>query len=78
MEPEDEISSLKQLWEVLYRRMPGTHYTPIEQTLPHPFDYYGGKSCRNLEWEPENGLEDSKVCGILLDRTISPGWLCMG
>lgn len=59
--PEDDISSLEQLWEVLYRRMPGDCYHPSETVLPDPFDYYGGKSCQNVEWEPEYGPEISEV-----------------
>lgn len=60
--PHDEISSLKQLWEVLYRRMPGTMQLTSEYILPEPYDYYGGRNARNVEWECDDDPEYGLVC----------------
>ncbi|KAI1393090.1 uncharacterized protein F4822DRAFT_393052 [Hypoxylon trugodes] len=55
--PQDKISSIKQLWEVLYRRMPGSTPLNSEYILPEPHAYYGGRYCRNVYWEPSDDLE---------------------
>ncbi|KIN00562.1 hypothetical protein OIDMADRAFT_145999 [Oidiodendron maius Zn] len=48
-----KITSIRQLWEVLYRRLEG--YILADQwVLQEPHDYFGGKSCRSMEWEPPN------------------------
>ena len=58
---EDEISSIKQLWEVLHRRMPGYGPGNSEHILPNPFDYFGGRRCRNVYWERVDDPEYGKV-----------------
>lgn len=60
--PHDKISSLKQLWEVLYRRVPGSMQLSSEYILPEPHDYYGGRSARNVEWERDDDDEYGTVC----------------
>lgn len=59
--PEDEISSIKQLWEVLHRRMRGYGPGNSEYILPNPFDYFGGRYCRNVYWERDDNPEYGKV-----------------
>ncbi|KAI0965056.1 hypothetical protein F4678DRAFT_454043 [Xylaria arbuscula] len=58
--PGDEISSIKQLWEVLYRRMPGS-FLSSEYILPDPYEYYGGRGCRNVYWEPDDDPADGQL-----------------
>ncbi|KAI1771558.1 hypothetical protein F4818DRAFT_429386 [Hypoxylon cercidicola] len=65
--PRDEISSVKQLWEVLYRRMPGSMPLTSEYILPEPHDYYGGRRCRNVYWE----RDDDPDYGQLLEENPS-------
>ncbi|KAI6081518.1 hypothetical protein F4821DRAFT_25144 [Hypoxylon rubiginosum] len=67
MTSQDEISSVKQLWEVLCHRMPGTTPLTSQYILPEPHDYYGGRYCRNVEWEPE----DDPGYGELLEENPS-------
>ncbi|KAK8050961.1 hypothetical protein PG993_002346 [Apiospora rasikravindrae] len=51
-QPGEEISSVKQLWELFLHRMPGSRSQYI---LPEPHDYYGGSGCRNVYWNPNDG-----------------------
>ncbi|KAK8076298.1 hypothetical protein PG994_003570 [Apiospora phragmitis] len=51
-QPQEAISSVKQLWEVLLHRMTGSESQYI---LPEPHDYYGGSGCRNVYWELDDG-----------------------
>jgi len=54
--PNDRITSLKQLWEIYYRRVNGA-WTAVPDaygTLPEPHDYFGGYRCRNTYWAPED------------------------
>lgn len=46
----DSITSTRQLWKVLYRRMPGSVGGCVWE-LPEPHDYFGGALCRNVDWE---------------------------
>jgi hypothetical protein len=55
------VSSIRNLWEVLYRRVYGSPNPSRMGYLPEPHDYYGGKLCRGLDWEPENDPESGKV-----------------
>ncbi|KAH8678383.1 hypothetical protein BX600DRAFT_507334 [Xylariales sp. PMI_506] len=57
MRPEDEISCIKQLWEVLYRRMPASLPSISEYILAEPHDYFGGRRCRNVYWEPDDDIQ---------------------
>jgi len=50
--PSDRIHSIKQLWEVLYRRLNGSLSFVRTWILPEPHDYFGGRECRNVYWEP--------------------------
>lgn len=62
--PEEGITSVKQLWEILLHRVQvnSTYYI-----LPHPYEYYGGGGCRGVEWEPDDGEpEYGEVCGSYL------------
>ena len=58
--PEDEISSIKQLWQVMHRRMPGCHIYMPKNELPDPFEYYGGRGCRQRMWEDDE-MGDGEV-----------------
>jgi hypothetical protein len=49
---EDKATSFKQLWTVLFSRMPGA--PGIEFALPHPQEYYGVECVQTSEWEPED------------------------
>ncbi|KAI1169461.1 hypothetical protein F4777DRAFT_573055 [Nemania sp. FL0916] len=57
---EDEISSTEKLWEVLYRRMPGSSLSP-EYILPDPYEYHGGRGCRNVYWDVDDDPEDGQL-----------------
>ncbi|KAK8098835.1 uncharacterized protein PG998_012076 [Apiospora kogelbergensis] len=61
MQPQEHVSSGKQLWEVLLHRMPGSESQYI---LPEPHDYHGGSGCRNVYWEPD---DDEPEYGELLE-----------
>ncbi|VUC34393.1 unnamed protein product [Clonostachys rosea] len=52
---KDEICSVKQLWEVLFARVPASgcnHASNIE----HPTRYYGVARLHRTEWEPDDDL----------------------
>lgn len=52
MQPNEQISSIKQLWEILHHR----HATSASKTeLREPHKYYGGKQCRNVYWDERDG-----------------------
>lgn len=53
--------------------MPGGCYRPSEFVLPDPFDYHGGKSCRNVEWDPDEDPEISVVSGDTVGEKTSSG-----
>jgi hypothetical protein len=57
----NEINSMRNLWEVLYRRLNGSPIPPNIGFLPEPHDYYGGRLCRGTDWEPPNNPEDGEV-----------------
>ncbi|KAK8076287.1 hypothetical protein PG994_003559 [Apiospora phragmitis] len=63
MGPDDEIRSIKQLWQVLHRRMLGTLPVVGEYLIEEPHDYFGGRLCRNVYWE----LDDDPKYGQLLE-----------
>lgn len=65
---DDRITSIKKLWEVLYRRLNGTHtsFPPRMGALPEPHDYFGGRLCRNVEWEPGDDIQHAKVRILIL------------
>lgn len=71
-EPQGQISSAEQLWEVLLHRMPGSLSQYI---LPEPHDYYGGSGCRNVYWDPDDGEPEYGEVGdpCFLTFPISPG-----
>jgi hypothetical protein len=48
-----KITSIRQLWEVLYRRLEGHIWD--QYVLQEPHDYFGGDLSRGVEWEPPNG-----------------------
>ncbi|KAI0469712.1 hypothetical protein GGR56DRAFT_662030 [Xylariaceae sp. FL0804] len=60
--PEDQISSVKTLWAVLFSRMPGSRPGDDRSELPDPHDYYGGRGCRNVYWESD---DDPEYGGLL-------------
>ncbi|KAH8598387.1 hypothetical protein B0O99DRAFT_591687 [Bisporella sp. PMI_857] len=64
MNEQDEISSIKQLWGVLYRRMPGTHLFAPEYILQELHDYFGGIGCRNVYRAPDENLVYGEVCTV--------------
>jgi hypothetical protein len=49
--PIDIVTSVKQLWEALYRRLFGSIIPEIGGELPEPHEYFGGRLCRNVYWE---------------------------
>lgn len=57
----DRITSIKQLWEVLYRRLHGSAWV-----LPEPHDYFGGRRCRNIDWEALDDPDHGEVCVLAL------------
>ncbi|KAJ8067647.1 hypothetical protein OCU04_003255 [Sclerotinia nivalis] len=59
-----KITDIHSLWEVLYRSLLG-EAVPLSYPyiLEEPHDYYGGRSCRNVYWEPD----DDEVFGPLLE-----------
>lgn len=59
--PLDGIISVKNLWEVLHRRLRGTAGVVPAWVLPEPHEYFGGRRCRNIDWEPEDDPEHAKV-----------------
>jgi hypothetical protein len=52
-EYRSKITSIRQLWEVLHRRLDG-YILANQYILQEPHDYFGGGLCRNSEWEPSN------------------------
>ncbi|MCJ1329976.1 hypothetical protein MMC10_006657 [Thelotrema lepadinum] len=58
--PQDGITSIMNLWETLYRRLRGDVLCSRTFILPELHDYFGGRLCRNVDWErssdPEHGL----------------------
>ncbi|KAF3770049.1 hypothetical protein M406DRAFT_325523 [Cryphonectria parasitica EP155] len=52
----DGITSIRQLWEVLYRRLPWTLHGRT-WVLPSPQEYFGGELYRNLSYEPDDDPE---------------------
>lgn len=59
--PPDGITSVKNLWEVLHRRLRGTAGGGPAWVLPEPHEYFGGRRCRNIDWEPGDDPEHAKV-----------------
>ena len=59
--PEYDIASDKILWDVLHRRLYGADPHTQQWELPEPHDYFGGKRCRNTEWEPDNDSKEGIV-----------------
>jgi hypothetical protein len=49
-EDHGKITSIRQLWEVLYRRLPG-YEDANEYWSAEPHDYFAGRSCRKADWE---------------------------
>ncbi|KAI9643087.1 hypothetical protein NHQ30_008822 [Ciborinia camelliae] len=61
---DDRITDIYSFWEVLYRRLFGeTVPLSYPYILDEPHDYYGGRSCRNVYWEPD----DDETFGPLLE-----------
>lgn len=54
-----EINSMRNLWEVLFQRLPsgGTGSMP----LPESNEYYTNPTCRGIEWDPWNNPTDGEV-----------------
>lgn len=46
--PPDGITSVKNLWEVLHRRLPGTSFCVSTSVLPEPHEYFGVIRCRDI------------------------------
>jgi len=64
---DDRITSIKQLWEVLYRRLHGSIFPSIQTwELPEPHDYFGGRRCRNVYWEAGDDPDHGEVCVLAL------------
>ncbi|CAD6448846.1 2c32b9f9-58ea-41c5-b5c0-bee8a9c3e35d [Sclerotinia trifoliorum] len=59
-----KVTDVHSLWEVLYRRLLG-EAVPLSNPyiLEESHDYYGGRKCRNIYWEPD----DNEVFGPLLE-----------
>ncbi|KAK8002171.1 hypothetical protein PG991_014393 [Apiospora marii] len=57
MGPDDEPRSIKQLWQVLHRRIRGTLPLVSEYLVEEPHDYFGGRFCRNIYWERDDDPE---------------------
>jgi hypothetical protein len=55
-----KITSIRQLWEVLYRRLHGD-ILAHEYELQEPHDYFGGRLCRNVDWEARDDIEHGEV-----------------
>ena len=60
--PSNGITSIKQLWEVIHRRLYGDVLGFPECILPEPHNYFGGRICRNCEWESGEDQEQADVC----------------
>ncbi|KAF4615871.1 hypothetical protein G7Y89_g15245 [Cudoniella acicularis] len=56
-----EITSIKQRWEVFYRRLLVSRPVRPIWGLPEPHGYFGGRRCRNLSWGPGEDLEESEL-----------------
>ncbi|CAG9982212.1 unnamed protein product [Clonostachys byssicola] len=50
---KDEISSVKQLWQVIFTRIPASG-RGFAYNVDHPTRYYGITSLHLTEWEPDN------------------------
>ncbi|KAK7216747.1 hypothetical protein V2G26_004750 [Clonostachys chloroleuca] len=50
---KDEISSVKQLWQVIFSRLPASG-RGFAHNIDHPTRYYGIASLHLTEWEPDN------------------------
>lgn len=59
--PPDGITSVKNLWEALHRRLPGTSSCVPASALLEPHEYFGGRRCRDVYWEPGDDPEHAKV-----------------
>ena len=59
--PHDGITSAKNFWEVLHRRFCAIIDGTRTWVLPEPHDYFGGRLCRNIDWEPEKDPEHAEV-----------------
>lgn len=59
--PLDGITSDKNLWEVLHRRLCGNTAGTRTWALPEPHEYFGGRRCRNIDWEPGDDPEHAKL-----------------
>ena len=58
--PPNGVTSVLNLWEILYRRLPASIHSWPRFELPELHDYFGGRHCRNVYWsardDPEHGL----------------------
>ena len=59
--PSDSIISIRNLWEVLYRRLPAGLFGDRTLVLLEPHDYFGAKAARNLAWEPSDDDKEAEV-----------------
>jgi hypothetical protein len=59
----DKVTSTIEMWELLYRRIPQSLFS-IEWVVREPHDYFGGRSCRNVYWEPDDDVEHAAVCEL--------------
>lgn len=59
--PPDGITSVKNLWEVLHRRLPANSTCFPAWALPEPHEYFGGRRCRNVYWAPGDDPEHAEV-----------------
>ena len=67
--PPNGVTSILNLWEILYRRLPGSVNGRRTFNLPELHDYFGGQRCRNVYWEPEDDSEH----GLVSQSFIDPG-----
>lgn len=59
--PLDGITSVKNFWEVLHRRLCGNAGCVTALVLPEPHECFGGRRYRNIYWEPGDDPEHAKV-----------------
>lgn len=68
MGPEDKISSLKQLWQVIFARFEGV-ISDVQYIPPHPTDYYGCDGLFRCEYCPE---DDGPELGQVSNAPLQP------
>lgn len=59
--PAGSITSTRNLWEVLYRRVSRSLFM-ADTVLSEPHGYFGGRHCRGRDWQPGNQPVYWEVC----------------